>query len=110
VNAEIRWTRAEVLSIQSAAMREMEADPPAPYVPGIERDCAMAECDRLAEGPPLVLNVATLPGPFAVDLCQLCREPFESEMEAIERLAAGDAEARPYRTDTSHTTQLEAER
>lgn len=57
---DVQWTPAEVLSIQAAALREMEADPAAPYVPGIERDCAMAKCDHAAEGPPLVVNVATI--------------------------------------------------
>jgi hypothetical protein len=110
MSAEVRWTPAEVLAIQTAALREMEADPAAPYVPGIERDCAMAKCERAAEGPPLVVNVATVPGPFAVDLCPPCREPFESGMEAVERLAAGDGEARPYRFAGRHAAQLEADR
>jgi hypothetical protein len=107
---EVRWTPAEVLAIQTAGLRDMEADPAAPYVPGIERDCAMAKCERAAEGPPLVVNVATMPGPFAVDLCHPCREPFESGMEATERLVAGDAEAQPYRFNGRHAAQLEAER
>jgi hypothetical protein len=107
---EFRWTPGEVLSIHTAALRDMQADPAAPYVPGIERDCAMAECGRAAEGPPLVVNVATMPGPFAVDLCPPCREPFESGMEATERLVAGDAEAAPHRFDGCHAAQLEVER
>ena len=107
---EVRWTPAEVLSIHTAGLREMEADPRAPYVAGIERDCAMAGCERSAEGPPLVVSVATLPGPFAIDLCSPCREPFESGIEAVERLAGGDHEGRPYRFDGRHAGQLEAER
>jgi hypothetical protein len=110
VNVEVRWSPAEVRSMYAAALRDMEADPAAPYVPGLVRDCAMAECKRAAEGPPLVVNVPTMPGPFAVDLCQPCREPFESGMEAVERLAAGDDEARPYRFDGRQAVQQEAER
>jgi hypothetical protein len=110
VSAEVRWTTAEVLSIHGAALRDMEADPATPYVPGVERECAMADCDRSADGPPLVVYLATLPAPFAVDLCQPCREPFESGIEAIERLAAGDDEARPQRFDGRRAVQVEAER
>jgi hypothetical protein len=105
---EVRWTPAEVAAIHAAGLRELEADPAAPYVPGIVRDCAMAKCERAAEGPPLVVNVATLPGPFAVDLCTPCREPFEGGMESVERLVAGDGEAAPHRFD--RRVQLEAER
>jgi hypothetical protein len=108
VSVEVRWTPAEVFSIHGAGLRELEADPRAPYVPGIERDCAMAECDRPAEGPPLVVNIATMPGPFAVDLCSPCREPFACGMEAIDRLAAGDHEVRPHSYDRRHAVQLEA--
>jgi hypothetical protein len=107
---EVRWTSAEVLSIHAAGMRELEADPSGVYVPGIVRDCAMADCDRAAEGPPLVVNVPTLPGPFAIDLCPPCRDPFEAGMEATARLVAGDAEASPFRFDGRHAVQLEAER
>lgn len=110
MNAEVRWTPDEVLAIHAAAVRDMEADPRAPFVPGIERDCAMAECDRLAQGPPLVVNAPTLPGPFAIDLCSPCREPFAAGMEAVERLAAGDNEARPYGFDGRHALQRESER
>jgi hypothetical protein len=110
VSVEVRWTPAEVLSIQTAGLREMEADPAAPYVPGVDRDCAMADCDRAAEGPPLVVNVPTLPGPFAVDLCAPCRDPFEAGMEATVRLVDGDAEASPFRFDGRHAVQMEVER
>ena len=110
MSVEVRWTPDEARSMYAAALRDMEADPAAPYVPGIERDCAMAECDRPAQGPPLVVNVPTMPGPFAVDLCQPCMEPFKSGMEAVERLAAGDDEARPHRFVGRHAVQLEAER
>ena len=107
---EVRWTPAEVLSIHAAGLRELEADPSGPYVPGIVRDCAMAGCDRAAEGPPLVVNVPTLPGPSAVDLCPPCRHPFEAGMEATARLVEGDAEVSPFRFDGRHAVQLEAER
>lgn len=107
---EGRWTRAEVLTIHTAAMRDMEADPRAPYVPGIERECAMSECDRAADGPPLVVDIATLPAPFAVDLCTPCREPFESGMEAVARLVGGDGEAVPHRFAGCEVARLEAER
>ncbi|TMC04264.1 MAG: hypothetical protein E6J41_25340 [Chloroflexi bacterium] len=110
MSVEVRWTPDEVRSMYAAALHDMEADPAAPYVPSIERDCVMAACKRSAEGPPLVVNVPTMPGPFAVDLCQPCREPFESGMEAVERLAAGDDEARPHRFVGRHAVQLEAER
>ena len=106
----VHWTPGEVLAIHTAGLLDMEGDPAAPYVPGIERDCAMAECARLADGPPLVVYVPTLAGPFAVDLCQPCREPFENGIEAAERLIAGDDELRPCRFNGRQAAQLEAER
>ena len=107
---EVRWTPDEVLSIHTAGLRDLEADPAAPYVPGIERDCAMSECERPAEGSPLLVDVAPLPAPVAVDLCAPCREPFVSGMEAIERLATGDGQASPYRFAGRGPAELEAER
>jgi len=92
VSVSVRWTPAEVLAIHTACLREMEADPRAPYVPGIVRSCAMAECGRAAEGAALIVNVPGLPGPFVVDLCNPCRAPFDSGMEAVEHLVVGDSE------------------
>ena len=109
---EVRWTPAEVHAIHTGAPRDLAAEQaeangaPLPA----QRDCAMAACEEPVNGPPLVVNVPTMPGPFAVDLCERCREPFEAGMEAVERLAGGDAEALPFRFGGRRRAECEAER
>ena len=76
----------------------------------LARQCAMAACHQPAADPPLVVNVASMPGPFAIDLCGLCREPFEAGVEAVERLMDGDAEAVPFRFDGRTAAAREVER
>lgn len=58
-------------------------------------DCAMVGCTQQATAMPLIVDVATLPGPFEIPLCSLCREPFDGGLEAVERLLDGDPEAVP---------------
>src|SRR5215467_8845374 len=62
----------------------------------VRKDCAMVGCTQPAAPMPLIVNVATLPGPFQIPLCTLCREPFDAGMEAVELLLDGDAEAVPF--------------
>ena len=59
------------------------------------RHCAMVGCTQPAAAMPLIVDVATLPGPFEIPVCALCREPFDAGMQAVERLLDGDAEALP---------------
>ena len=127
----VRWTPAEVYSIQASGLRDLaeeyaeagdhdRAHELAQLAAGaeaglavtreaVERECAMARCDRTTSETPLVVDVPMLPGPFAVDLCGPCREPFEAGMEAIERLAEGDAEAVPIGARNGREAALEAE-
>ena len=56
----------------------------------------MVGCGQPAAPMALMVDVATMPGPFEIPLCTLCREPFEAGMEAAERLLDGDAEALPF--------------
>ena len=72
--------------------------------------CAMAACRQPAAEPPLVVNASTMPGPFEIPLCSMCREPFEAGMEAVERLVEGDAESVPFRPRTDREVGLGAER
>lgn len=59
------------------------------------KDCAMVGCTQQAAAMPLIVDVATLPGPFEIPLCALCRQPFDAGMEAMERLLDDEAEAIP---------------
>jgi len=59
------------------------------------KDCAVVGCTQPAAAIPLIVDVATLPGPFEIPLCALCREPFDAGIVAVERLLDGDAEALP---------------
>jgi hypothetical protein len=73
-------------------------------------ECAMVGCGQPAAPIPLVVDVATMPGPFAIPLCTLCREPFEAGMEAVERLIDGDAEALAFASSPDREAVLEAQR
>ena len=74
------------------------------------KDCAMVGCTQPAAAMPLMVNVATLPGPFKIPLCTLCREPFDAGMEAVERLLDGDAEVLPSIWKQPREAALEAQR
>src|SRR5262249_37265575 len=74
------------------------------------KDCAMVGCTQPAAPMPLIVNVATLPGPFQIPLCTLCREPFDAGLEAVERLLDGDAEAVPCKWDRFREPRVEAQR
>ena len=74
------------------------------------KDCAMVGCTQPAASMPLIVNVATLPGPFQIPLCTLCREPFDAGLEAVERLLDGDAEAVPCKWDRFREPMVEAQR
>jgi hypothetical protein len=74
------------------------------------KDCAMVGCTQPAAAMPLIVNVATLPGPFEIPLCTLCREPFDAGLEAVDRLVDGDAEAVPFGWSRSRVAVLESER
>lgn len=54
------------------------------------RECAMVGCRLPAAPPALVVDLASLPGPIAVDLCALCREPFAEGFEDLAALAELD--------------------
>ncbi len=75
-------------------------------------ECAMVGCGQPAAPMPLVVDVATMPGPFEIPLCTLCREPFEAGMEAVERLSDGDAETLPFDSSPDREAEgvLEAQR
>ena len=77
-----------------------------------KEQCAMVGCGQPAAPMPLVVDVVTMPGPFEIPLCTLCREPFEAGMEAAERLLDGDAEALPFGSSRDREAEavLEAER
>jgi hypothetical protein len=74
------------------------------------KDCAMVGCTQPAAPMPLIVNVATLPGPFEIPLCTLCREPFDAGMEAMERLLDGDTEAVPCTWNWPQEPMVEAQR
>lgn len=74
------------------------------------KDCAMVGCTQPAAAMPLIVNVATLPGPFKIPLCTLCREPFDAGIEAVERLLDGDAEVVPFNCKQPREGALEAQR
>ena len=74
------------------------------------KECAMVGCGQPAAPIPLVVDVATMPGPFEIPLCTLCREPFEADMEAMERLIDSDAEVLPLGSSPSREAVLEAQR
>jgi hypothetical protein len=74
------------------------------------KDCAMVGCTQPAAAMPLIVNVATLPGPFKIPLCTLCREPFDAGMEAVERLLDGDAEVVPFNWIQLREAALEVQR
>ena len=73
-------------------------------------ECAMVGCGQPAAPMPLVVDVATMPGPYAIPLCTLCREPFEAGMEAVERLIDGNTEALPFGSSPDREAVLEAQR
>jgi hypothetical protein len=75
-----------------------------------KKQCAMVGCGQSAAPMPLVVDVVTMPGPFEIPLCTLCREPFEAGMEAVERLIDGDAEALPVGSSPNREAVLEAQR
>jgi len=54
------------------------------------RECAMVGCGQPAALPPLVVDLASLPGPLAIDLCPLCRAPFAEGFEDLAALAELD--------------------
>jgi hypothetical protein len=74
------------------------------------KDCAMVGCTQPAAAMPLIVDVATLPGPFEMPLCALCREPFDAGMEVVERLLDGDAEALPVSWSLSLEAVLDVQR
>ena len=74
------------------------------------KDCAMVGCTQQAAAMPLIVDVVTLPGPFEIPLCPLCREPFDAGMEAVERLLDGDAEALPATGTLPREAVLEVQR
>ena len=75
-------------------------------------ECAMVGCSQPAAPMPLVVDVATMPGPFEIPMCTLCREPFEAGMEAVERLIDGDDAALPFSSSPDREAEavLEAQR
>ena len=75
-----------------------------------KEQCAMVGCGQPAAPMPLVVDVVTMPGPFEIPLCTLCREPFEAGMEAVERLIDGDAEALLFGSSPDREAVLEAQR
>ena len=128
---DLRWTPVEVYSIHAAVLhglageyaqagdvtRAYELEQLAIATESalmgeraVQRDCAMAACDEPVTVEPIVVNMPTLPGPFAIDLCGHCREPFEAGMEAVERLVEGDAEAARFRFGRQQLAELESER
>ena len=74
------------------------------------KDCAMVGCTQQAAAIPLIVNVATLPGPFEIPLCPLCREPFDAGLEAVERLLDGNAEVLPAAWTLPQEAVLEVQR
>ena len=76
----------------------------------VRKDCAMVGCTQPAAPMPLIVDVATLPGPFEIPLCTLCREPFDAGLEAAERLLDCDAEAVPFICGRPQPAALEVQR
>ena len=74
------------------------------------KDCAMVGCTQPAAAMPLMVDVATLPGPFEIPLCAICREPFDAGMEAVERLLDGHAEVLPVSWSLPREAVLEVQR
>jgi len=65
-------------------------------------ECAMVGCGQPAALPPLVVDLASLPGPIEVPLCAFCRAPFEQgfedvaelvELDGVDELAARESAA-----------------
>jgi hypothetical protein len=55
-----------------------------------QQECAMVGCGQPAAPPPLLVDLASLPGPIEVPLCALCRQPFAEGFEDLAALAELD--------------------
>jgi hypothetical protein len=55
-----------------------------------QQECAMVGCGQPAALPPLVVDLASLPGPIEVPLCALCCEPFAAGFEDVAELVELD--------------------